>query len=170
MTGDFSIVCLSCDRFVIEFIGIVFKGFDQGKGYFDFCTHHQCKTENLENAIALHLTLPGLEQVFCRFPVESYIGGVLKASLPKKITIVQDLFRPNAQEIDNLMSKLSFQFLDRKIVFSDPRYKTRIDQAIAPQTQKTDYEIALLESTAIAYRTAWHYYRSKNRNPSIWSF
>ena len=75
-----------------------------------------------------------------------------------------------SDRLEHCINHLSFQYLDTRIIFSNSQYRSRFETAIKPMKEKTDFEMALVESTAIAYRTAWMYYSKRKGNTGIWTF
>ncbi len=172
-TRSRSLLILNCDRFVIEIIAVKFQPSKQHKTQLDFYYHTQCKTEELT------LVLDKVEKpeyILCRFPLESYIGSILGEKFPNsaydlaKVAIASSLESFSAEQLLEYEKRLSFQYLDRRIVFSDARYCSRIEKATLPNGTRSDYEQSLIESTAIAYRFAWLYYKSLKGSVGVWTF
>ena len=173
---DFSLLCLNCDNFVIEAIALTFQQGINHDVEIDFFFYHQCKAIDLSNALDKISEDKKLEYVSCHFPLESYIGNILRDKYKKtnrsqrKITIAQDYSHLPLDLMDEAINRLSFQYLDTRVVFSDARYKTRFETAIKPMSESTKFDQKLIESTALAYRTAWYYYRGRSGNVGIWTY
>lgn len=173
---SYSILCLNCDRFVIELLGIDFKINQEEynhKVVIDFAHHDLCKTEELEEKLS-RFEREKLEAVFCRFPLESYIGGILKGryqSDPRsRVSILQDSSQINNEQLENYTERLSFQYLDTRIIISNSKYKAQFENATAPRKEPSKFENQLIFGTAIAYRTAWNYHKGRNGTNAIWTF
>ncbi len=175
---EFSLLCLNCDRFVIETIGIsLYRNnprFNHAL-YLDFFYHHQCTAQDLESSLDRIEKTRKLEYINCQFPIEGYIGNLLQnkytrvARTDRKVKIAEfcnSSIHPH--QLEAYQNRLSFQYLDTRIGFSDPRYKTKFETAIKPMGDMMNQD--LIKSTAIAYRIAWLYYRSRNENQGIWTF
>jgi hypothetical protein len=144
----------------------------QNRVQLNFYRHDRCKTEELAAALDF---VDKPEYIHCGFPKTSYIGNILSAKYPKSdydpepVAIVASDISPTKEQLIEYQHRLSFQYLDKRIIFSDAKYQARFEKAVNSSTVRTDYEQDLIESTAIAYRLAWGYYRSKSK-PGIWTF
>ncbi len=177
---DFSILCLNCDRFVIETIGIsLFKNDSQFNHanhalYLDFFLYHQCTAQDLESNLDKIEKTRKLEYISCQFPIEGYIGNLLQnkytrvARTDRRVKIAEfcnSSIHPH--QLETYQNRLSFQYLDTRIGFSDSRYRTKFETAIQPMGEGNQ---DLIKSTAIAYGLAFLYYRDRNESNGIWTF
>ncbi len=177
---DFSILCLNCDRFVIETIGASFHSNDPSsnhKIYLDFFFYNQSTAQDLADSLDKIEEARKLEYISCQFPLEGYIGNLLRekytlVARPNRKVKIAVFSRPSIhpRQLESYRNRLSFQYADTRIKFSDSRYQAKFVAAIKPMAEITETNQNLIDSTAIAYRIAFLYYRDRNESNGIWTF
>lgn len=143
----------------------------------DFFLYHQGIAQDLEANLDRIGKERKLEYISCQFPIEGYIGNILQnkytrvARTDRRVKVAEwNNSSIHPHQLETYQNRLSFQYLDTRIGFSDPRYKTRFETAIKPMADISLSNQNLIKSTAIAYRIAWSYYRSRNESEGTWRF